>query len=412
MARRGSGPLVGPRPPRGFLLLVVGYSCSAYGNYLNLVALSLYTLTVTGGPLGVGLVMALRLAAGFAAGLRAGRLVSRFDRRRLMIGTDVAQALAMVVLAAGPRETPVLLAAAVVLGAGNTLFSVALRSGVPEMVGQDQRVRANGLLVSGRALGTVLGFGSAGVIVAAGGFQAAFLINAASFLISAGMLVLLRLPTSARRDPPEDESRGLPRGGSLLALVGPVIVMMVCVRGGDAFGSASHNVALPLYASQVDAANPAFVMSQFWASWAVGSLLAHQVVRRLFAGRAPGERAFALGTCLMSVCFVLAFAVPAGPVLVGVTLVAGLADGFTEIAYTSRLQELPDAQRGRLFGLSATVETSGFAIGMVACGPLLEVLPTLPVVVLFHGVALLGALGLLAAALVRRRRPTAEPAAR
>jgi MFS family permease len=411
LARRGAGPLAGPRVPRGFLLLVAGYSCSAYGNYLNLVALSLYTLTVTGGPLGVGLVMALRLAAGFVAGLRAGRLVSRFDRRRLMIGTDVAQALAMVVLAAGPRETSVLVGAAVVLGAGNTLFSVALRSSVPEMVGQDHRVRANGLLVSGRALGTVLGFGSAGVIVAVGGFPAAFAINAASFLVSAGTLVLLRLPTRTRRDTPADESPGLP-SGSLLALAGPVIVLMVCVRGGDAFGSASHNVALPLYASQLDPADPAFVMSQFWASWAVGSLLAHQVVRRLFAGRAPGERAFALGTCLMSVCFVLAFTVPAGPALIGVTLLAGLADGFTEIAYTSRLQALPDEQRGRLFGLSATAETAGFATGMVACAAVLEALPTLPVVAMFHGVAVLGALGLLAAALVRRRRPTAEPATR
>ncbi|HWM07201.1 MAG TPA: MFS transporter [Actinophytocola sp.] len=405
MLRRGSGAVDGSRVPRGFLLLVAGYSCSAYGNYLNLVALSLFTLAVTGGPLGVGLVMALRLAAGFATGLRAGRLVSRFDRRRLMIGTDLAQALAMVVLALGPGETSVLVGAAVVLGAGNTLFTVALRSSVPEMVGQDQRVRANGLLVSGRAMGTVLGFGSAGVIVAAGGFQTAFLVNAGSFLVSAGSLLLLRLPTRAGRD----ISDAAPRArGSLLALVGPVIAVLVCVRGGDAFGSASHNVALPLYAADLDPANPAFVMSQFWASWAVGSLLAHQLVRRLFAGREPGERAFALGTCLMSVSFVLAFAVPAGPVLICVALVAGLADGFTEIAYTSRLQALPDDLRGRAFGLSATAETSGFATGMVACSALLEVLPTLPVVAMFHGVALLGAVGLLVTRALRRTEPVAR----
>jgi hypothetical protein len=49
---------------------------------------------------------------------------------------------------------------------------------------------------------------------------------------------------------------------------------------------------------------------------------------------------------------------------------------------------------------------------MVACSAVLEALPTLPVVAMFHGVAVLGALGLLAAALVRRRRPAAEPATR
>jgi len=392
-------------------LLVFGYSCSAFGNYLNLVALSLYTLAVTGGPLGVGVVMALRLGAGFGTGLVAGRLVNRFDRRLLMITTDVAQALAMVALAMGPRNNVLLVGVALVLGAGNTLFTVALRSSVPEMVGQDHRVRANGLLVTGRSLGTVLGFASAGIIVAVGGFGAAFVVNAASFLVSAASLALLRLPTRARRDTPDDETPRRRSSGSLLALVGPVIVAMVVVRGGDAFGSSSHNMAIPLLANELDHANPAAVMSQFWASWAVGMLLAHQVVQRWSRGRAVGESAFALGTCLMSMSFVLAFAVPAGPALIAVALVAGLADGCTEIVYTTRLQALPDEQRGRLFGISATAETAGFAAGMVTSSALLELLPILVVVASFHAIALLGAVGLLTAKRVCRpdRERTTEP---
>ncbi len=390
-------------PPRNFLVLVFGYSCSAYGNYLNLVALSLYTLVVTGGPLGVGIVMALRLGAGFGTGLVAGRLVNRFDRRRLMIGTDLVQAAAMVALAAGPGNVPLLVAVAVVLGAGNTLFTVALRSSVPAMVGQDQRVKANGSLVTGRSLGTVLGFASAGVVVAAGGFGAAFAVNAASFAVSAASLAALRLPTRADDPAPAPGSRVT---GGLLALAGPVVVLMVAVRGADAFGSASHNMAIPLYANQLDAADPAVVMSQFWASWAVGTLLAHQVVRRL----ALGERAFALGTCLMAVSFVLAFAVPAGPALIAVALLAGLADGFTEIVYTSRLQEAPDEQRGRLFGMSATAETAGFAVGMVTSSAVLEVAPALTVVAVFHGVAVLAATGLLAVTFTRHRGRTVAPA--
>lgn len=403
LVRRAPGAsLTGP--PRNFSVLVFGYSCSAYGNYLNLVALSLYTLVVTGGPLGVGIVMALRLGAGFGAGLVAGRLVNRFDRRRLMIGTDLVQATAMVVLAAGPRNVPLLVAAAVVLGAGNTLFTVALRSSVPAMVGQEQRVKANGRLVTGRSLGTVLGFASAGIVVAAGGFPAAFLVNAASFVVSAASLVALRLPTRTEDQPATTSAQRVK--GRLFALAGPVVVLMIAVRGADAFGSASHNMAIPLYANQLDAADPAVVMSQFWAAWAIGTLLAHQVVRRVRLG----ERAFALGTCLMAVSFVLAFAVPAGPALVAVALLAGLADGFTEIVYTSRLQEAPDEQRGRLFGMSATAETAGFAVGMVTSSAVLEVAPALTVVAMFHGVAVLAATGLLAVTFARRRGRTAEPA--
>lgn len=376
------------RLPRGFLALVAGYSCSAFGNYLNLIALSLYTLALTGGPLGVGVVMALRLGTGFATGLVAGAVVTRFDRRKMMIGTDLAQALAMVALALGPRHVVLLAGAAVVLGAGNTLFTVALRSSVPELVGQDQRVRANGLLVSGRAAGTVAGFASAGLIVGAGGFATAFLVNAGSFLVSAAVLVRLRPRVWA----PPPVARP-PRLGAV-RLLGPVVAAMVVVRGCDALGSASHNMAMPVYANELAPANPAVLMSQFWAAWAVGSLLAHRVAAR--ASRGLGERAFAWGTCLMSVCFVLAFLVPAGPLLMATALLAGVADGFTEIVYTSRLQAAPDDLRGRLFGLSATAETCGFAVGMVTSSALLDGLPSVAVVGAFHGIPVAAAIGLLA----------------
>lgn len=392
------------RLPWDFLALVAGYSCSAFGNYLNLIALSLYTLAVTGSPLGVGVVMALRLGTGFVTGLVAGALVTRFDRRRLMIGTDLAQALAMVALALGPRDVVLLAGAAAVLGAGNTLFTVALRSSVPELVGQDERVRANGLLVSGRAIGTVAGFASAGLIVGAGGFTAAFLVNAGSFLVSAAVLVRLRPRLSVA----SDGKRDMPRT-SMIVVLGPVLAFMVVVRGCDALGSASHNMAMPVYAGELDPANPAVLMSQFWAAWAVGSLLAHQVVGRLTRGRPLGERAFVLGTCLMSVCFVLAFVVPAGPLLMATALLAGVADGFTEIVYTSRLQAAPGDLRGRLFGLSATAETCGFAVGMVTSSALLGGLwPTLGVVGAFHGIPAAAAIGLLVFLSVRKNRWVGE----
>ena len=386
--------------PNAFRTLVVGYSCSAFGNYLNLIALSLYTYHVTGSPLGIGIVMALRLSAGFTAGLVAGAIVNRFDRRRLMIGTDIAQAAAMVALAVGPEDSVLLGGTAILLGAGNTLFTVALRSSIPEMVGADARVRANGLLVSGRSLGTVLGFASAGIIVATGGFAAAFVINAASFLVSAAALAKLRLPTRAvvaERVPVA--ARRWPVG---------ILAVLIVVRGADALGSASHNMALPVHAGLVDPANPAVVMSQFWAAWAVGSLLAHQLVRRL-PGLPTGNRAFAVGTCLMSVCFVLAFTGVPWPVLIVVAALAGLADGTTEIVYTSRIQAAPDDDRARLFGLSATAETSGFAIGMLSSSALLEALPPLAVVAGFHSIAFLAAACLLVALLVRRRTTTTVP---
>lgn len=181
-----------------------------------------------------------------------------------------------------------------------------------------------------------------------------------------------------------------------------MLLGMILLRGADALGSASHNVALPIFASTAGSAG---FMSQFMTAWAVGSLLAHPVVARWFRSRGGcgGERAFAVGTCLMSVSFVGAFTgLPAVPLVV-MAFAAGFADGFTEISYVSRLQALPDERRDHVFGLSASVETAGLASGMLMAAVLLEALPPLAVVAAFHGVALTGAATFLVVLALRQK---------
>lgn len=170
--------------------------------------------------------------------------------------------------------------------------------------------------------------------------------------------------------------------------------------------SSAHNVALPVVSHLTAQSDPVAFMTRFWASWAMGTVFAHQVLkrRRDSDGKPGSERAFAVGTCVMSFSFVLAFTgLPALAVMVA-ALAAGFADGWTEIIYTSRLQAAPDRQRSRLFGLSATAEQSGFALGTVAAASALEVVPPLAIVGTFHSTAVGGALALLLYIAVQRRR--------
>ncbi|CAM5284711.1 MFS transporter [Streptomyces abikoensis] len=90
----------------------------------------------------------------------------------------------------------------------------------------------------------------------------------------------------------------------------------------------------------------------------------------------------------MSAAFIVVFAgLPTVPTIAA-ALVAGMADGFTEIVYVSRLQAAPDAERGRLFGLSASAENTGFGLGMLVSAALLESFSPLQVVASFHGLAI------------------------
>ncbi|WP_046258962.1 MFS transporter [Streptomyces sp. WM6386] len=406
---------------RRYRILVAGYALSSYGSYLNVVALNLYVYAVTDRALAVGAFMAVRLAAGIVAGLLAAPILARWSARSVMFWVNVVQAAVLAVLVAAPDtlRTPVLFVVSAVGGITGTVFLVALRSSViPEMVAEDRRTWANSLMVSGRSLAMVAGFASAGVVVSLLGYTAAFLLDMATFLVCAVAVAQLPVTRRPKPDPAEDapeaaspagagqKRRRLPAAVTVLAGA-PVLGLMVLLRGVDALGSSSHNAALPVYSTELDTDSPATFVSVFWCVWAFGNIVAQQVIQRLprRSEQALGALGFGLGTIVMSGAFILAFAGLPWTATVLIALVAGAADGLTEVSYTQHLQTLPDRLRTHAFGLSATVESFGFGAGMIAVGAALDVFSPLSVVAVAHGVAIV--IAVLFVALVLRRRSTA-----
>lgn len=409
---------------RQFRLLVVGNGFSAYGSYLNMVALNVFIYEVTDSALAAGIFMAVRLMTSVVSGFVSGRLVSAYDRKRLMVGADLTQCAAMIALLIAPdtSRAGLLYVLAVVTGFCSTLSGVALRSSIPEIVGSDLRMRANSQLATGRSLAMIAGFASAGVVVSQWGYVAAISLDAATFAVSACVLLSLPIRTRAQKEKREEREersedgsmsgRARKAGSLMLLRAAPVLAVMLVVRAADGLGSSSHNVALPVYSSILDPSHPATFVSQFWATWAIGNIVMQQVCSR-WAGRGgrqgPGERAFAIGACVMSAAFIVVFAgLPTG-VAVAAALVAGMADGLTETAYVTRLQAAPDEQRGRLFGLSASVENTGFGLGMLVSGALLDHFTPFQVVSLLHGLAIVLCLGLFVVLVRHTRRSGSVP---
>ncbi|MYV61649.1 MFS transporter, partial [Streptomyces sp. SID4931] len=284
---------------RRFRFLVAGYAVSSYGTFLNMVALNLFVYETTGRALAMGLFMAVRLGSGFVAGLVVGALLARFSAKSIMLWANVGQGGVMLLLILAPESlvTGALMAVSVVIGACGTLFMVALRSSIPEMVGEDRRAWANSLSITGRSLAMVAGFASAGVVVSLVGYTAAFLLDMATFVICAVTVALLPIAgggkgagTDAGKPEKTEKAEQSGKGGkggprwrpvAFLALAAaPGLGLMVALRGVDAFGSASHNAALPIYSTSLDASNPAVFVSAFWCVWALGNIGAQQVIQR------------------------------------------------------------------------------------------------------------------------------------
>lgn len=424
---------------RRFRFLVAGYAVSSYGTFLNMVALNLFVYETTGRALAMGLFMAVRLASGFVAGLVVGGLLARFSAKSIMLWANVGQGAVMLVLILAPDGllTGALMAVSVVMGACGTLFMVALRSSIPEMVGEDRRAWANSLSITGRSLAMVAGFASAGVVVSLVGYTAAFVVDMATFVACAVTVALLPIAGGKGADAAKGAggkgadakgAGGTAAGGSgaelnasaaasakggrrrrpaaFLALAAaPGMGLMVALRGVDAFGSSSHNAALPIYSTSLDASNPAVFVSAFWCVWALGNIGAQQVIQRYAqrTGRSVGALGFGYGTVVMSAAFIAAFAGFPLAVTAVIALIAGAADGLTEVAYTSHLQTLPATLRGHAFGLSATFENLGFGVGMILVAAALDRFSPLAVVGWSHGAAIVVAVVfLLRVAGVRR----------
>ncbi len=196
---RGGGSLGGP-----FALLWVGQFLSQVGDqFLFIAGLSLLDrLTDSRAAFG-GLALAITLPQ-ILFGLWGGVFADRWPRRYVLIGSDVARAL--IVLGALTVRTNAdlwrLYPLASALSIAGLLFYPARNAVLPALVPPDRLLQANTMLQASYILALVAGGISAGFFVERFGPYAAFLLDSATFLISAITLAGIRLPASANRPQP------------------------------------------------------------------------------------------------------------------------------------------------------------------------------------------------------------------
>lgn len=180
---------------------------SVIGDAFSHLAVPLLVLTTTGSVAMAGLLTGVAGTAAVVSGLFAGVIVDRANRRRLLIGCDLAR---MVLLAIVPivwlSENPPIWLLFVLLplaSAVGMLYQVSAVTVVPGLVTGDAVIQANGRLYAGTALAAVAGPAAAGAVSGWIGPAGAIAVDAASFGLSAVILLLMRLPS--RSASPTDE---------------------------------------------------------------------------------------------------------------------------------------------------------------------------------------------------------------
>ncbi|MFE2282921.1 MFS transporter [Streptomyces sp. NPDC059443] len=186
----------GLRGNNSFTVFWLGQALSVIGGSVSLLALPLLVFQITESGFQMGLVTGLGGAVAIAAGTFAGHVVDRVDRRRLMIGCDLARAVLLgsvpLLWALGGSRIWLLYGLTALVAVLKTLFDVAYVTAVPSLVDPADLVTANGRLMGTFAVGTIVGPVVGGLLVAGVGADWALALDGATFLVSAASLVRVR----------------------------------------------------------------------------------------------------------------------------------------------------------------------------------------------------------------------------
>jgi MFS family permease len=376
--------------------LLIGEFVSSIGDWLYLVALVVLVYRETEDPIILGIVGAVRMLPYIFLSIPAGIITDRFDRRYVLLVSDLARAGCMVVLAIlvasdGPLWA---ITAVAMLAAGfSTFFYPAIGALLPSLVRDEREFGpANSAWATLDNFAWIVGPGVAGLLLVGGDIALAFVLNAISFLLIAVILWTLPKAKPTSREPARaadlevaPPARGrlddLRAAGVKLSAVGGVTLVssvMWFVFGG--VGILIVVIATDVFAGG-DAAT-GYLNAAIGVGGTIGALLAGALVLRPRLGRPLLLGALAFGAATL----VLGLASSLLAAFIAITVLS-IGNLVTDITGTTIFQRaVPDAYRGRFSGVMMTGQVIAEALGAL----------TVPILVTVFGFgitfAVLGAL--------------------
>jgi MFS family permease len=361
--------LLGREPD--FRRLFLATLASGAGTWLALVALEVDVWVRTHSSSWVAALLIADLLPTFLIGILVGPLIDRLSRRRLMVGADLARFAVFAMLPFTTSATQVV-ALAALAGIATGFFRPAAYAGIPNLVGEDDLTHANSLLQAIDNLTWALGSIAGGALVAASGVDAAYWINACTFLISALFLYgipqrLLQATQAASRGHWADL-----RDGFALTVRSKALLTVLIAWNVAMFSNAAVNVAEPrLVFDAFDAGRfgLGLMMGCSGIGLAAGAYVAGQWIERRGLANVYGV---SLG--LMAIGIGLAAMAPNVWVAAACVVISGGGNGSAVVCNALLVQRgAPDALRGRAFAVLMSSNVAFLILGMIVAGRVTDI---------------------------------------
>ncbi|MEM6647733.1 MAG: MFS transporter [Bacteroidota bacterium] len=366
------------RTNANFRRVWIGHLISLLGDWFNTIALYTLVAELTGSPFALGAVFLSKMLPSALAAPIAGVLVDRWNRRRVMIGTDLLRAVVVLgfLLIDEPGDVPLLYLLAALQIVIGTPFRPAKSASVPNITTPRELLTANALSSATWSMLLALGAALGGFATAWLGTDTVFLLDSATYLVSAWFIWRSTIPQDTA--PPSEEGivasafREVSEGWRHLR-THPAIGRIALAKASWALGGGALVYMLTLLGSELSPGSEAIGIGLLFSARGIGTGIGPILARAWFKDQRVWPTVLGICVVLSGVGYVSVGLLPwTYAVAIFITL-AHMPSGANWVLSTVLLQErTADRFRGRVFANEWLLVMTADAIAILSASLLLE----------------------------------------
>ena len=393
-----------------FSAMWLGQVVSSLGDRVHQVALVFLVARATdNSPLALGLVFAAMTVPSFLVGPLAGALVDRWDRKRVMVGSDLIRAgiVGLIPVTSG-LNVGLVFGLVFLLAAVSSFFRPARAAALPQVVPEEDLLTANSAMWIADTVADLAGYSLGGLFVAFLGssLALAFWIDGASYVASAALVAAVVIPPIARRTSIDHGESGAAEAGEAPAVTSirtemaegwrflrdeSVLIATTAQAAIAEYGLGALTALAPLLVASLPLGGTDAPAAYGFFEMAMGAgLVGGGVVLGGMSARLPKGPAIIAAFTAFGIALVALSATGDLPMALGLAAVVGLANvAFVVPSQTLFQQRTPGEVLGRVVAIRLAIVNGVLALSMVTSGALAQTFGLRPV---------LAACGLLTAA--------------
>lgn len=362
--------------------LWMAQAVSLLGDWFNTIVLSaLVTRYSDNSGLAISLLLLARFLPPLIFSPVAGVLLDRYDRRKILIASDVLRTLIVLgfLFVDSPSSLWLIYLLTVLQFSLGSVFEPGRAALMPSLVRREDLVRANILGSITWSAMLAIGGATGGLVAALLGTEFALVFDAATFLVSAALIVAIRVPKRGVVEPQATEASSGVRDyieGLRYAVRNPATGLALLIKAGGNFGNIDTIIVVFATYLFVIGADGTGSLGILWSAFGIGAIVGPLIIER-FNDRtvARMRRLVLVGYAMMTVAWVALGASPT-LLLAAVAVLLKAMGGSIYWTYSSVIiqRSVEDAYLGRLFSLDMALFQLATVLSIVITGAALEAL--------------------------------------